>query len=386
MASLTDTVAHLAKLRKTMANTGQSQGSTRLRLLDDFGSNPGALQARHHLPKDVGAKAPLVVVLHGCTQTAAGYDRGSGWSELADRHGFAVLLPEQQRANNPNLCFNWFAPGDSARDQGEALSIKQMIDTMKAKYDIDPARIYVTGLSAGGAMTSVMLTAYPELFAGGAIIAGLPFGVASSVPQAMEHMRGGQAVDAAALAKRARSESGHNGRWPIVSIWHGSADATVNVANARTILDQWRILHGAKDAPDHARVVDGVTRRVWIDASGREIIEEFIVPGMGHGTPLDPSANDSCGVSGAFMLDVGISSTHHIARFFGLLDGAKAQAAAPIEPRVNGTLEAVNSPVPAPSTMRKPRPHTAKPMQPEPAVGGIGAVIENALRSAGLVR
>ena len=101
-------------------------------------------------------------MLHGCTQTAADYDQGSGWSQLADRHGFVLLYPEQNRANNANLCFNWFEPGDIARGKGEALSIRQMIGAVAVAHGMDRDRVFVTGLSAGGAMASVMLATYPE--------------------------------------------------------------------------------------------------------------------------------------------------------------------------------------------------------------------------------
>src|SRR6187200_1501364 len=125
---------------------------SRLSALDDFGANPGKLGAWFFAPEQAGS-TPLVVVLHGCTQTAAGYDRGSGWSELAEAYGFAVVFPEQQRSNNANLCFNWFEPGDTRRDAGEALSIAQMVDTMIKRHGLDQQRVYISGLSAGGAMT-----------------------------------------------------------------------------------------------------------------------------------------------------------------------------------------------------------------------------------------
>jgi poly(hydroxyalkanoate) depolymerase family esterase len=86
-----------------------------------------------------------VVVLHGCTQTASGYDRSAGWSKAAEEHGFALLFPEQRRANNPNLCFNWFLPEDASRQRGEAQSIRQMITAMQARYATDPERVFVTG-------------------------------------------------------------------------------------------------------------------------------------------------------------------------------------------------------------------------------------------------
>ena len=161
---------------------------TRLIEIQEFGSNPGNLRMFRYIPSHAPGTMPLVVVLHGCGQTAEGYNYGAGWSTLCDRHGFALLMPEQQRSNNPNGCLNWFQPEDTQRDRGEALSIYQMVQKMVHDGSIDPDRIFVTGLSAGGAMTSVMLACYPDLFAAGAIIAGLPYGAASNVQQAFESM------------------------------------------------------------------------------------------------------------------------------------------------------------------------------------------------------
>ncbi|MBV1799135.1 PHB depolymerase family esterase [Siccirubricoccus sp. G192] len=118
--------------------------------VQDFGPNPGALRMLSFVPEGLPEGAPLVVALHGCTQNAAGYDRGCGWSDLARQLGFALLLPEQRQANNPNRCFNWFEPGDTARDAGEAASIRQMVAHMLAAHRLDPRRVFVTGLSAGG--------------------------------------------------------------------------------------------------------------------------------------------------------------------------------------------------------------------------------------------
>lgn len=100
--------------------------SSHLKETESFGPNPGALRMFTYLPPEVSAKCALLVVLHGCTQSAESYDRGAGWSTLAERFGFALLLPEQQRSNNPNGCFNWFQTGDIERGHGEALSIRQM--------------------------------------------------------------------------------------------------------------------------------------------------------------------------------------------------------------------------------------------------------------------
>src|SRR5688500_1904902 len=120
MRSLQDTITRLAAFRAIKLARAPLVPD-RLHDLDAFGSNPGKLIARTYVPEGLRRGAPLVVVLHGCTQSAVGYDHGSGWSHLADRHGFALLFPEQQRANNPNLCFNWFNPADQRRGGGEPL-------------------------------------------------------------------------------------------------------------------------------------------------------------------------------------------------------------------------------------------------------------------------
>jgi len=191
-----------------------------------FGTNPGALRMFAFAPENLQHGAALVVVLHGCGQTAAGYDLGAGWSTLAKRYGFALLMPEQQPSNNAQGCFNWFNPEDTSRERGEACSIRQMIARMAGDYKVDPHRIFVTGLSAGGAMTSVMLATYPEVFAGGAIIAGLPFGVATNVREALNGMYQSPSRPAGELGDLVRKASGHKGPWPKISVWHGSADRT----------------------------------------------------------------------------------------------------------------------------------------------------------------
>jgi poly(hydroxyalkanoate) depolymerase family esterase len=338
----------------------------RLRDLGEFGDNPGNLRGRIHIPDTATNHPPLVVVLHGCTQTAASYDAGSGWSRLGDQHGFIVLYPEQQRANNPNLCFNWFQPEDIGRGRGEAASIRAMIDTVAHEYSVDPARIFVTGLSAGGAMTSVMLATYPELFAGGAIIAGLPYGSATSVVQALDRMRGHGGADATALAGSVRAASDHRGAWPTISVWHGSTDPTVHPSNAAATLAQWQALHGVGDGAAETGSVDSFQHRLWRDATGRPVIEEYRIAGMGHGTPLDAHGSEGSEVAGPHMLDMGISSTRHIAAFWQLTD--------------------------APAAARRPIVVTAATPQiaQEPArssvQGGPGQVIEDALRAAGLMR
>ena len=312
-------------LGATAKATGGTASADRLVDLIGFGTNPGALRARVHVPTRLAERPGLVVVLHGCTQTAAGYDHGSGWSRLADRHGFVLLYPEQDRVNNANLCFNWFEPGDIARGQGEALSICQMIEAVAVAHGVDRDRIFVTGLSAGGAMTSVMLAAYPEVFTGGAIIAGLPYGCASNVQEAFGPMRSRGRTRPDALAALVRGASGHEGPWPKVSVWHGSGDATVNPDNADAIVEQWLPLHGVSVSSSTTDVVDGYPQRTWRNAGGEVVVEAYRITGMGHGTPLDTSGADPFGVAGPHMLDVAISSSRRIAEFWGLTAVTVAQ-------------------------------------------------------------
>ena len=142
------------RMNATANGMGGGMGDGALTELADFGANPGALRMLACLPPGLPRGAPLVVALHGCTQTAAGYAQGSGWDRLAAEGQFAVLLPEQRQANNPNRCFNWFEPGDTRRGQGEVASVHAAILHLIASHGIDPGRVFVTGLSAGGGMAS----------------------------------------------------------------------------------------------------------------------------------------------------------------------------------------------------------------------------------------
>ena len=324
----------LASARKKAARArgGPARDPTRLRELTGFGGNPGNLRMFAYAPEHLPPKAPLVVALHGCTQTADAYDYGTGWSSLSDSLGFAVVYPQQQPANNPMNCFSWFLPGDIARGHGEALSIREMVEHAIATFAADRRKVFVTGLSAGGAMASVMLATYPEVFAGGAIIAGLPYGCASNVQQAFEAMFEEQGHAAQALGDRVRAASRHRGPWPKLSVWHGTSDPIVKPVNGEDIIRQWTNVHGLSDAPSYQESIGRHTRRVWNDANGMALIEAFSISGMAHGVPLATTDGESCGAAGAFFLDVGISSTHHIARFWRLHESLVEipHAAAPV--------------------------------------------------------
>jgi feruloyl esterase len=362
----------------------ESAINSRLREHFGFGSNPGNLRMFVYRPPNLADNPALVVVLHGCTQSAAGYDLGAGWSTLADRYGFVLLFPEQQRSNNPNGCFNWFQPAHSQRDRGEPLSIRQMIEKSIIDHGIDRRRIFATGLSAGGAMTSNMLACYPDVFAGGAIIAGLPYGTAATVQQAFQSMYQSPTRSAREWGDIVRKASSHRGPWPRVSVWHGNADKTVIPLNAREIIKQWTNLHDLSMSPSVKTKVDGFPREVWINDAGDELVEAYAITGMAHGTPLAiGEVEGACGAPGPFLLSVGISSSYHIAKFFGIA-GARARA------ERNAFLEKDLPKIPSPSSH-----HAAaepvlegeilekddEPMRPE-----IGAIINNALRAAGLIR
>lgn len=167
-------------------------------------------------------------------------------------------------------------------------------------------------------MTSVMLATYPEVFAGGAIIAGLPYRSAGSLMQAIFRMNGYGGPSNDKLDALVRGASNFTGRWPTISIWHGGRDTIVDSSNADSIVRQWQKIHKVEGPPTRVEQVDGFPRQVWCDAEGRVVIEEYIVERMGHGTPISAGGEAGLGEESKYMLEVGISSTRRIADFWGL--------------------------------------------------------------------
>ncbi|KWV57690.1 esterase [Bradyrhizobium macuxiense] len=356
----------------------------------EFGANPGALKMFSYVPAQLAPSPALVVVLHGCGQTAASYDLGTGWSMLARHYGFALLMPEQQSVNNGNTCFNWFNPEDIARGEGEAHSIREMIGHLAGTHKIDPRRIFVTGLSAGGAMAAVMLATYPDVFAAGAIIAGLPFGVATNLRDALHAMMHGSALSAPELGDLVRNASRHNSHWPKISVWHGSADRTVHPGNADAIVRQWLDLHGLPPAAMSKADVDGHPREVWWNADGETLVESYTITDMPHGTPLGLADNDErYGVEGAFLIEAGISSSYHIASFFGLTDQARQPHIAPTGiPRERADTISMTIPVPAsePVSETASGRRSTRPKKARSNGVNVGRVIARALTAAGLMK
>lgn len=407
MASNHTIVTHRGRVRERWDPTGRSAAgaasarkggpspANRLSETAEFGSNPGSLRMLSYAPKDLAAGSALVVVLHGCTQNAKGYDAHAGWTSLADELGFAVLYPEQTSANNPNGCFNWFLAADKARGLGEARSISEMVETMIARHRIDASRVFVTGLSAGGAMAAELLADYPEVFSAGAIIAGLPCGAAASMPEAFSAMSRPTERAASALGDAVRASSSHTGPWPRVTIWHGTADATVAPRNADELVKQWLDVHGAPIEDFRDEVVDGHRRRVW-SVGGNDVVESILIAGMGHGTPLDGRLGER---KGPFMLEAGVSSTRRTAAFFGLGEAAAKPTAKKAEPardagpapdargdRTGPKKLPLQGEVLGKDTGRGSTRSGATQGTPSGGRFDVGAVIAKALKSAGLMK
>ena len=167
-------------------------------------------------------------------------------------------------------------------------------------------------------MTSVMLACYPEVFAGGAIIAGLPYGAASNVQQAFESMFQSPSRSAREWGDLVRAATPYGGPWPRISVWHGTADKIVVPSNAREILKQWTDVHGLPGMPSMEGSVAGYPRQVWLNDAGKELIEssQSTWDTARHWPPR--TADGECGVAGPFLLDVGISSSYQIVKFFRL--------------------------------------------------------------------
>jgi poly(hydroxyalkanoate) depolymerase family esterase len=276
-----------------------------------------------YVPQKLDPSRPLVVALHGCAQQARTYDDETGWIKFADKYRFALLFPQSQTL--PVKCFKWSDPGHAVRDQGEALSIKQMIDRMKADHRIDPKHIYITGLSAGGAMSAVMLSVYPELFAGGAMLAGIPYRCAGSWFEAQRKcglfgkLAPEKDLTAAQWGDLVRQAGSRSATHPRISIWHGNSDSMVDPGNAIELMEQWTNVTGIDQVFDTHEMVKGHSRKVYKDRHGNALVETYLINALGHAAPIDPgSADDQCGKPARFIAAAGICSSYYIAKFWGL--------------------------------------------------------------------
>jgi len=307
--------------------TGQAFGQA-ITPVASFGTNPGALNMYTYVPPGISGPAPLVVAMHGCTENASTYAVQTGWNKLANLHKFYVVYPEQVAANNSSTCFNWFDTTDITRGLGEALSVKQMVDYMSAHYSIDPTRIFVTGLSAGAGMTVVMMATYPDVFSKGAVMAGLPYKASVSSLTAFTAMNGGVTKTPAQWGALVRGQNpGFTNPFPKMAIFHGTADLTVNNANATELIKQWTNLNHADQVVDSTNPAfqgnTNIVQTIYNDSSNNAVVIYYKITGMAHGIAVDTGACPrQGGATGTYAIkETNFHSTYWAADFFNILLG-----------------------------------------------------------------
>ncbi|EJC82965.1 esterase, PHB depolymerase family [Rhizobium leguminosarum bv. trifolii WSM2297] len=299
-------------------NTQRAAPKAALNEVKGFGSNPGRLEMKLFAPETTAEKPPLVVVLHGCRQTPESLDAASGFSTLARQRGFILLYPEQTKANNTQQCFNWFRPSAVARDRGELMSIRQMIGHASTRYKVDQSRVYIAGLSAGGAMVSALVATYPDLFAGAAIVAGMPFGAARDAMSGLRAMRSGKSLTADDWAELVRNVSPGQKVWPPISIWHGDEDRVVTFKNAEALVSQWLAVSQANVGHSSAAVKAWGTLAKWKPRDSGQI-SLYALKAFGHGLPVRrPSVKTSKARSDPYVLDATVSAPLELMRLWGL--------------------------------------------------------------------
>ena len=294
-----------------------------------FGENPGNLTMYHYSPKGLAdtVEAPLVVVLHGCSQNASQIAKQSGWLKLADANGFRLLFPEQKRLNNLQNCFNWFMKDDIVGDQGESASIFSMISTMEKKYKVDSENVCVYGLSAGAAMAMALVAERPTKFSGAIILAGGPYRKDISLEKALKVMQHPE--------HRTPSEWKQQFFWsdtisprelPLMIIGHGDKDHTVVPESSECLKEQWlslfsedvvSIYENEDGLFDHARV-----RRQHYDlaSDNKPVLIQYRFYGLGHALPVDPGKGErKGGKKGLFTKDLDFFSTWWFAYDLGLV-------------------------------------------------------------------
>jgi poly(hydroxyalkanoate) depolymerase family esterase len=237
-----------------------------------------------------GQRLPLVVMLHGCTQSPDDFAVGTRMNAIAEEHGCLVAYPAQAHSANPNKCWSWFSPDDQRRDQGEPSLIAGITQQIMRNHPVDPSRVYIAGLSAGGAAAAIMGAAYPDLYAAIGVHSGLPSGAARDVPSAFAAMRQGAA--------------GNGTRLVPTIVFHGDQDATVHPRNGDAVVAQSTAsATGLQSTVQRARATGGhaYTRTVYAVPSGRPLCEQWTIHGAGHawaggnpsGSYTDPRGPDA---------------------------------------------------------------------------------------------
>jgi poly(hydroxyalkanoate) depolymerase family esterase len=238
----------------------------------------------------------MLVMLHGGTQNADDFAAGTRMNALAEEHGFIVAYPIQSKAANASLCWNWFTPENQQRGGGEPAIIAGITSEIIAEYAVDPTRVFVAGLSAGGAMAAVMGATYPDLYAAVGVHSGLPYRSAADLPSAFAAMRG----DATLRGRRSIKSRGTGDPRVRTIVFHGDADNIVHPSNGTNMVEAER----SGESVEHAETRHGIrahTRTVTRDETGAVVIEQWLVHGSGHawsggspdGTYTDPHGPDA---------------------------------------------------------------------------------------------
>lgn len=282
-----------------------------------------------HIPESLKnsiQSAPMVVVLHGCSQYANRMAQQSGWNKLADLHGFYVLYPEQRMLNNPQGCFTWYSNNDISREGGEVASIKQMMDYMANSFAVDTTKQFCYGVSAGALMTVALLADYPAQFVAGASLAGGPFKAADNMVNAAGVMLNPPSEKPEEWGDRVRQNNiGFEGTYPKLIIYQGKQDRVVDPRIAKELIKQWTNVHGIDTVPASVEPITEnekllYTKSVFTDTAGNVFVTFYDIDSIGHALAIDPGevANQG-GKTGVFAIDMGWHSTYHIAREFGLI-------------------------------------------------------------------
>ena len=285
----------------------------------EFSNQAGTRAYKLYVPSQTSESLrPLIVMLHGCTQSADDFARGTQMNGLAEEHGFLVLYPEQAASGNPSRCWNWFQPQDQQRDKGEPSLIAGMVREVAQAHGVDERRVFVAGLSAGAAMAVVLGETYPDIFAAVGAHSGLPFASAHDIPSAMAAMKGGRGRGAASLS--ATTAGRRSCSQPVTTIvFHGDRDHTVQHSNGAAILKQASEAYGAGVAN---RDTLSTSTEQGIAAGGRKFSRSLHTAGDGrphlelwtlHGAGHSWSGGDS---SGTYTDGSGPNASAEMVRFF----------------------------------------------------------------------
>jgi poly(hydroxyalkanoate) depolymerase family esterase len=256
-----------------------------------------------YVPSAYDGKArALIVMLHGCNQNPDDFAAGTDMNAIAEQNNCFVVYPAQAKAANGSNCWNWFKAEDQERDRGEPSIIADITREAIREYHIDPSRVYIAGLSAGGAMAAIMGATYPELYAAIGIHSGLSVGSAHDLSSAFAAMRNGAAKVVTRLALP--------NEIPII-VFHGDDDTTVHPRNGEQALAQYIEHHGPRVTVETGRVPDGraYTRTVQQDGKGKPIAEHWLVHGAGH-------AWSGGNHNGSYTDPKGPSASQEMVRFF----------------------------------------------------------------------